>query len=185
MRNQTMKVGYARVSTHEQNLDLQIDALTKAGCEKIYTDKISGSKSSRPELDDMLKNLRSGDTIVVWKLDRLGRSIKHLIELSEQLQSRNIALESIQDKIDTSTASGRLYFNMMASLAEFERDLIRERTKAGLESAKARGRQGGRPTKMTDEKLARAKELHEEGRLSIKEICTMTGVSKATLYRHI
>lgn len=180
-----MKIGYARVSTHEQNLDLQIDDLNKAGCERIYTDKISGSKSSRPELDDMLKHLRSGDTVVVWKLDRLGRSIKHLIELSEQLQSRDVALESIQDKIDTSTASGRLYFNMMASLAEFERDLIRERTRAGLEAAKARGRQGGRPVLLKDEKLARAKELYEAKQLSIKEICSMTGVSKATLYRHI
>lgn len=182
-----MKIGYARVSTHEQNLDLQIDALKKAGCkiENIYSDTISGTKSNRPELNNLLKNIRKDDTLVIWKLDRLGRSIKHLIELSEFFREKGVNLESLQDKIDTTTPGGRLYFNMMASMAEFEHDLIVERTKAGLASAKARGRQGGRPVLLKDEKLARAKELYNAKQLSIKEICAMTGVSKATLYRHI
>ena len=140
-----MKIGYARVSTKDQNLGLQIDALTKAGCEKIYQDIASGARSERPALNEMIHNLRPGDVLVIWKLDRLGRSLNHLISLVNDLMEKKIGLQSLHDPIDTTTAQGRLSFNLFASLAEFERDLIRERTQAGLSAARARGRNGGRP----------------------------------------
>lgn len=182
-----MLLGYARVSTNEQKLDLQLDALTQAGCDPshIYTDKISGSKASRPELDDMLRNAREDDTIVVWKLDRLGRSLANLIELVGTLEKRGIGFKSIHEQIDTTSSNGRLIFHIFCSLAEFERDLIRERTNAGLAAAKARGRVGGRKKKLDDDKKARAQELYDAGTLSVPEICSTLGISKPTLYRYI
>ena len=138
-----MKIGYARVGTKEQSFDLQLDALQKAGCDKTYREVASGARAERPVLKQLLENLRRGDVLVIWKLDRLGRSLKHLVELINDLREREIGLQSLNDPIDTATAQGRLSFYLFASLAEFERDLIRERTRAGLSSARARGRKGG------------------------------------------
>ena len=140
-----MKIGYARISTKDQNLDLQIDALEKDGCSRIYTEVMSGTKSERPKLQELVNNLRPGDVVVVWKLDRLGRSLKHLVELVNQFIQQDVGLRSLNDHIDTTTPQGRLIFNIFASLAEFERDLIQERTTAGLAAARARGRLGGKP----------------------------------------
>ena len=183
-----MFIGYARVSKSDnsQVLDLQIDALKNAGVDEnnIYTDKISGSKDERPGLDNCIKALRDGDTLVVWKLDRLGRSVKSLIELVSELNSKNIHFKSLTDSIDTSTPSGRFFFHVMASLAQMERELIVERTKAGLESAKRLGRVGGRKRTMTDSKLASAKKLLESG-IPPKDVAKDLGVSLATLYRWI
>ncbi|MEK7432846.1 MAG: recombinase family protein [Cyanobacteriota bacterium] len=184
-----MKIGYARVSTKDQNLDLQLDELKTAGCEKIYQDfGVSGSKTSRPELDNMLKNLRSGDVVVIWKLDRLGRSLKDLVTLVEGFNSQKIGLQSLHDPIDTTTAQGKLIFNIFASLAEFEKDVIRERTKAGLESARSRGRVGGRPKGLSPEaekKAKTAKTLYESQQHSIKDICSQLSISKKTLYSYL
>lgn len=179
-----MKIGYARVSTHEQSLDLQLDALEKAGCEKIYQEKMSGMKDDRPQLNQLIEYAREGDVLVVYKLDRLGRSTKRLIELSEELEQRGIELVSIRDSIDTTTAVGKAMFKMLAVLAEMERDLISERTKAGLESARARGRNGGRPKK-DNKQVEKALKLYETEQYTVKEIEDMTSVSKATLYREI
>jgi len=179
-----MKIGYARVSTQDQSLDLQLDALEKAGCNKIYQEKVSGMKDDRPELNQLIEYAREGDVLVVYKLDRLGRSTKRLIELSEQLQERGIELVSIRDSIDTTTAVGKAMFKMLAVLAEMERDLISERTRAGLESARARGRNGGRPKK--DNRLVeKALKLYDTEQYTVKEIEDMTSVSKATLYRKL
>lgn len=184
-----MKIGYARVSTKDQNLDLQLDELKNAGCEKIYQDfGVSGSKASRPELDNMLKNLRRGDVVVIWKLDRLGRSLKDLVTLVEGFNSQKIGLQSLHDPIDTTTAQGKLIFNIFASLAEFEKDVIRERTKAGLESARSRGRVGGRPKGLSPEaekKAKTAKTLYESQQHSIKDICSQLSISKKTLYSYL
>ena len=183
-----MKIGYARISTREQNADLQIDALKKAGCEKIYTDTASGAKSARPAMDEILAFARSGDVIVFWKLDRLGRSLQHLVELVGDLSSRGIGLQSINDPIDTTTSQGRLIFNIFASLAEFERDLIRERTQAGLSAARARGRIGGRPKGLSDKAEATAmaaETLYKEGRLSISDIAMKLRIARGTLYRYL
>ena len=144
-----MIIGYARVSTKEQIFDLQIDALKKVGCKKIYREVVSGAKAERQVLNELLENIRSGDILVIWKLDRLGRSLKHLVELVNGLSDKGIGLKSINDPIDTTTPQGRLVFNIFASLAEFERDLIRERTNAGLSAARSRGRTGGRPKGLT------------------------------------
>lgn len=179
-----MKIGYARVSTNDQSLDLQIDALEKAGCEKLYQEKISGMKDDRPQLNELVEYAREGDILVVYKLDRLGRSTKKIIELSEQLEKRGIELVSIRDNIDTTTAVGKAMFRMLAVLAEMERDLIVERTKAGLESARARGRKGGRP-KVDNKKVEKAIKLYNSQQYTVKEIEEMIGVSKATLYRSI
>lgn len=179
-----MKIGYARVSTLDQSLDLQLDALEKAGCEKIYQEKMSGMKDDRPELQKLIEYTRKGDVLVVYKLDRLGRSIKRLIKMSEELQEKGIELVSIRDSIDTSTAVGKAMFKMLAVLAEMERDLISERTKAGLESARARGRNGGRPKK-DNKQVEKALKLYETEQYTVKEIEDMTSVSKATLYREI
>lgn len=179
-----MKIGYARVSTLEQSLDLQLDALEKAGCEKIYEEKMSGMKDDRPQLNQLIEYAREGDVLVVYKLDRLGRSTKRLIELSEELQERGIELVSIRDSIDTTTAVGKAMFKMLAVLAEMERDLISERTKAGLESARARGRVGGRPQK-DKKQVDKAIKLYDTEQYTVKEIEEMTNVSKATLYRAI
>ena len=183
-----MKIGYARVSTREQNPSLQIDALKQAGCERIFQDVASGAKSSRPELDKLLAEARTGDTIIIWKLDRLGRSLRHLVELVETLSAEKIGLKSLNDPVDTTHAQGRLIFNLFASLAEFERDLIRERTNAGLSAARARGRVGGRPKGLDAqaEATAMAAEiLYREGRLSVNAIADKLHISKSTLYSYL
>jgi DNA invertase Pin-like site-specific DNA recombinase len=183
-----MKFGYARISTRDQSPNLQIDALKEAGCECIYQDIASGAKSARPELDNLLAHARKGDTIVFWKLDRLGRSLRHLIELVEKLDADGVGLQSLNDPIDTTNAQGRLVFNLFASLAEFERELIRERTQAGLSAARARGRVGGRPRGLSTqaESTAMAVEtLYREGRLSVKAIGERLHISKGTLYRYL
>jgi DNA invertase Pin-like site-specific DNA recombinase len=182
-----MLIGYARVSTIEQTLDLQQDALRQAGCEQVFTDHISSAKSERPGLNQALEFVRSGDILVVWKLDRLGRSLKQLIEIVTELQKRNIGLRSLTENIDTTSPGGKLIFHIFGSLAEFERDLIRERTLAGLAAARARGRRGGRPrvASLNDErKIARAQVLFNDKQYSIKDICEMLQVSRATLYRY-
>ena len=179
-----MLIGYARVSTSDQNLTLQHEALKKADCEKIYDDTMSGSRAERPGLSKTLEMLREGDTLVVWKLDRLGRSVKNLITLVSELNDKGIHFKSITDSIDTSTPSGRFFFNVMASLAEMERELIVERTKAGLEAAKKLGRVGGRKRVMTESKVESAKKLLKSGVLP-KDVANNLGVSLATLYRWI
>ena len=183
-----MKIGYARVSTKEQSFDLQLDALRKAGCKKIYQETVSGAKAARLQLDLMLDNLRAGDVLVIWKLDRLGRSLRHLVELVHGLMEKGVGLKSLNDPIDTTTPQGRLSFNLFASLAEFERDLIRERTQAGLSAARARGRRGGRPRGLPSsaEVTARAAEtLYTERKLSVRQIADRLGISKSTLYAYL
>jgi DNA invertase Pin-like site-specific DNA recombinase len=183
-----VKIGYARVSTRDQNLDLQVDALKRAGCERIYQDVASGAKTARPALDEMLVQLRSDDVLVIWKLDRMGRSLAHLVELVGDLVKRKIGLLSLNDPIDTTSAQGRLVFNLFASLAEFERELIRERTNAGLSAARARGRVGGRPKGLPSEAEATAmaaETLYRERRLSVSAIAQKLHVSKSTLYRYL
>lgn len=178
-----MKLGYARVSSEDQNLDLQRDALKTAGCERIFQEKESGSKADRPELLRLFEMLRSGDTVVVWRLDRLGRSLKHLIETVEKLEAQGVGFQSVTESIDTTTSGGKLIFHIFAALAEFERALIRERTRAGLAAARARGRQGGRPTLLSPEKRKMAQALRDDPRQSVAAICKMLGVSRATFYR--
>jgi DNA invertase Pin-like site-specific DNA recombinase len=180
-----MNIGYARVSTQDQNLDLQNDALKAAGCENIYTDKMSGAKTERPGLEKIMSFIRKGDTLVVWKLDRLGRSLKHLIQVMNQLEERGIYFKSVQESLDTSTPGGKLIFHVFGALAEFERDIIRERTLAGLAAARARGRVGGRPRKLSKKQVEMAKNLMKDISIPIAEICKTLGVSKATLYRYI
>jgi DNA invertase Pin-like site-specific DNA recombinase len=183
-----MKFGYARVSTKDQHLELQLDALTKAGCEKIYQDIASGTRTERPALNEVINKLRAGDVLVIWKLDRLGRSLNHLIGLVNELMEKQIGLQSLHDPIDTTTAQGRLSFNLFASLAEFERDLIRERTQAGLSAARARGRNGGRPKGIPQKAEATAcaaETLYKEGRLTVNEISEKLGIAKSTLYAYL
>ena len=182
--NKTL-IGYARVSTDDQNASLQEDALKKAGCIRTFTDHASGSKASRPELDRMLDQLRRGDIVVVWRLDRLGRSLKNLIELVEDLADKGVGFRSLSESIDTTTANGRLFFSIMGALAEFERDLIRERTNAGLAAARARGRVGGRPTVMNPKKIDKARKLYDSRQHTVAEIAEMLNVSVATIYRHL
>ena len=180
-----MLIGYARVSTDDQNLDLQSDALTQAGCDRILEDRISGSKSERPGLKEVLNYARTGDTIVVWRLDRLSRSLKDLIEMVTLLESKGIGLKSLQEAIDTSSSSGKLIFHIFGALAEFERNLIRERTHAGLQAARARGRKGGRPKSLDKDKQSLVVKLYEEKKHTVKQICQMMGISKPTLYKYI
>ena len=180
-----MLIGYARVSTHEQNLDLQTDALKKAGCEQIYTDTISGAKKERPGLKEAISHLRKKDKLVVWKLDRLGRSLRHLIDVVNELNEKEIGFQSLQENIDTTTTGGKLTFHIFGALAEFERDLIRERTQAGLAAARARGRKGGRKRVMTDKQVKMAKALRKDPKNTIKDICETLGVSRSTLYRYL
>jgi DNA invertase Pin-like site-specific DNA recombinase len=180
-----MNIGYARVSTTDQNLDLQKDALNSADCEKIYTDKMSGTKTERPGLNQILGILREGDTLVVWKLDRLGRSLTHLIKIMNILDERSIYFKSVQESLDTSTPGGKLIFHVFGALAEFERDIIRERTLAGLAAARARGRVGGRPRKLTKEQTEMAKKLINDPTILIEDICKTLGVSRSTLYRYV
>lgn len=182
-----IKIGYARVSTFDQNLDLQIDALKKEGCKQIFTDKISGVKSQKPNFDKLLEYAREGDTIVVWKLDRLGRSTVQLIELMEDLKKKNIHVKSLNESIDTSTATGTLFFQFMCMLAEHERNIIRERTTAGLNAARARGRTGGRPQGLSEHYQLIApevKEMYEKGTRSTEEIRKIFNIkSQPTLYK--
>ncbi len=179
-----MLVGYARVSTVEQTLALQEDALRAAGCEQLFTDTMSGAKAERPGLAQALAFLRPGDVLVVWRLDRLGRSLKALIETMNGLDARGIGFKSLTEQLDTTTSGGKLIFHVFGALAEFERDLIRERTQAGLAAARARGRQGGRPKKLaTPAQVALARALYDGKRHAIAEICATLGVSRATLYR--
>jgi DNA invertase Pin-like site-specific DNA recombinase len=183
-----MLVGYARVSTEEQNLDLQRDALLKAGvaAKDIYTDKVTGVKAERPGLTLALSHLREGDTLIVWRLDRLGRSLKHLIETVTTLKNQEVAFKSLTENIDTATATGTLVFQIFGALAEFERNLIKERTVAGLDAARVRGRTGGRPRRNPDSgRVAFAKRLYRDSRMSIPEILKTLNISKATLYRWV
>lgn len=179
-----MDVGYARVSTRQQDLDLQRDALEHAGVEKVYWEKVSARKEDRPELAKALDYCRAGDVLVVYKLDRLGRSLKELLEIVSGLEQRGIGFRSLREALDTTTPGGRLVFHIFASLAEFERDLIRERTMAGLQAARARGRKGGRKPKMDERKIALARKLMADPDYSVSEICETLGVSSSTLYRH-
>ena len=180
-----MKVGYARVSTHDQNLSLQLDALGRAGCQKIYQDQMSSMKADRPGLQEALSYLRSGDTLVVWRLDRLGRSLKHLIEMVNLLEEQGIGFQSLQESIDTTTSGGRLVFHIFGALAEFERNLIQERTQAGLQAARARGRKGGRPRSLDETKTALLYHLYDAKRHSIQEMCDILRISKSTLYSYL
>src|SRR4051794_22359771 len=180
-----MLIGYARISTLDQTLALQQDALTAAGCEQLYTDTVSGSVTERPGLTQALSHLRSGDTLMVWRLDRLGRSLGHLIETIRGLESRGVDFKSLQEQLDTGTSGGKLIFYVFGALAEFERDLIRERTHAGLQAARARGRKGGRPRSLDATKLAQARSLHRDPANTIAAICATLGISRATFYRHL
>jgi DNA invertase Pin-like site-specific DNA recombinase len=180
-----MLIGYARVSTQDQTLNLQKDALEKIGCNKIFTDTASGAKTERRGLNEALDYVREGDTLVVWRLDRLGRSLKHLIETISQLNTRKIGFKSLTENIDTTTSGGKLIFHIFGALAEFERNLIRERTNAGLQAARARGRKGGRPKSLIGKKAAIAQELYENKTNTIDEICQTLRISRATLYRYI
>jgi DNA invertase Pin-like site-specific DNA recombinase len=178
-------LGYARVSTAEQNPDLQLDALRTAGCYRIFADTASGALDERPQLAKILDHLRSGDTLVVWKLDRLGRSLRHLIDTVAELERRHIGFRSIQENIDTTSPGGKLIFHIFGALAEFERDLIRQRTLAGLAAARARGRAGGRPRSMTPTKIALARQMYDAQQHSLAEIAKTLGVSRASIYRHL
>jgi len=182
-----MLIGYARVSTQDQQLHLQLDDLSRAGCERIFQEKVSSVKV-RPQLRLLIESLREGDTVIVWKLDRLGRSLKELIGLINDFQAKQIGFRSLNNAIDTTTAQGRLVFNLFASLAEFERDLIRERTRAGLSAARARGRHGGRPKGISKETLGKAqavRTLYDSREKTAGEIGKLLGISRATVYRYL
>ena len=178
-------IGYARVSTDEQNLALQLDALKQAGCKRVFKDVGSGSLKHRPELDACLEFLVAGDTLVVWRLDRLGRSLQHLIDVIAGLQQREIAFRSLRESIDTTTATGRLQLHLFAALAEFERELIRERSTAGRDAARARGRQGGRPSVITPELLAAATAMRDKRELTMAQIARTLKIGRSTLYKHL
>jgi DNA invertase Pin-like site-specific DNA recombinase len=180
-----MLVGYARVSTLDQTLALQQDALTAAGCEHLYTDTVSGSVTERPGLSQALAHLRTGDTLVVWRLDRLGRSLPHLIDTIRQLKERGIGFRSLQEQIDTTTSGGKLVFHVFGALAEFERDLIGERTHAGLAAARARGRLFGRPRALSPQQVKQLRTLAKDEQLTVREICQTLGISRATYYRYL
>ena len=182
-----MFIGYARVSTQDQTLDLQTDALTRAGCEKIFTDTTSGAKAERPGLQGAMAHLRAGDTLVVWRLDRLGRTLKHLIATVTDLSDHGIGFKSLQENMDTTTSGGKLIFHIFGALAEFEREVVRERTIAGLQAARARGRLGGRPTmqSLDPKKVALARKLYADGSMPVQEICTQLRIGRSTLYRYV
>jgi DNA invertase Pin-like site-specific DNA recombinase len=180
-----MQIGYARVSTREQELTLQEDALQRAGCEKIFTDVASGASSSREGLAAALEFLREGDVLIVWRLDRLGRSLRHLLETVHGLETRRIGFKSLSEALDTTSSGGKFFFQVFGALAEFERNLIRDRTQAGLSSARARGRRGGRPKALDQESLAVAKTLHASRENSVAEICRTLGISRTTFYRSL
>ena len=183
-------VGYARVSTSDQKLHLQLDALREAGCDRLFTDHVSGAKAERPGLLKALDYVRSGDTLVVWRLDRFGRSLGDLVQKVEALEEQGVGFRSLQESIDTTSPTGKLVFHLFGALAEFERDLVQERTLAGLASARARGRKGGRPRSMDEQKVKLASRLMKanhngSAELSIAEVCRAVGVSSATLYRSV
>jgi DNA invertase Pin-like site-specific DNA recombinase len=180
-----MLIGYARVSTQDQQLELQRDALEQLGCTKIFTDVASGATSQREGLEAAFEFARQGDTLVVWKLDRLGRSLKDLIERVNDLQARGIGFKSVQENIDTTTANGVLFFHIFGAIAQFERELIRERTRAGLQSARARGRLGGRPQVLDERTRALAVSMYADSRNAVKDICATLGISRTTLYRYL
>ncbi len=182
-----MPIGYARISTHDQTLDLQLDALVKAGCDQkdIYTDTASGANTERPGLSAALDHLRPGDTLVVWRLDRLGRTLKQLIELINDFNTKGIGFRSLQENIDTTTSGGKLVFHIFGALAEFERDVIKERTQAGLQAARARGRKGGRPRALNPKQAALAQSLYDSREHSIQAICDMLHIAKATFYKYV
>jgi DNA invertase Pin-like site-specific DNA recombinase len=177
-----MLIGYARVSTADQNLDMQRDALKKAGCKRVFTDQMSGARADRPGLAEALSHAREGDVLVVWRLDRLGRSLPNLIEVVSELERRGVGFKSLGEAIDTTTTGGRLVFHIFGALAEFEKNVIRDRTVAGLQAARKRGRVGGRPRSMTDDKLRAAKRLLRDG-TPPKDVAKIIGVSVPTLYR--
>ncbi len=180
-----MQIGYARISTEDQKLDLQLDALKQAGCDHVFKDIASGAKSDRAGLDQASKYLRPGDTLVVWKLDRLGRSLKHLIEVINDFSKKGVFFKSLQENIDTASSGGKLTFHLFGALAEFERDIIRERTKAGLEAARSRGRIGGRPKALNDKQIQLARQLMSNPSNSASDVSKTLGVSRATLYRNL
>ena len=180
-----MLVGYARVSTQEQDPSLQLDALEGAGCEKLFVEKASGAQRDRPQLMAALEYMREGDTLVVWKLDRLARSLKQLIETVEALEGRGVGFRSLTESIDTTSTGGRLVFHIFAALAEFERSIIQERTRAGLDAARARGRRGGRPPALSAEDLAVARALLRDPGITVKEVAKRLGCSASTLYSHL
>ena len=178
-------IGYGRISTSDQSPDLQVDALQQAGCIRMFIDEASGTLDHRPELDRLLDQLRPGDVVVVWRLDRLGRSLRNLIEIVRMLDERQVGLKSLTEAIDTSTPGGKLVFHLFGALAEFERSLIVERTKAGLEAARARGRRGGRPRAMTPKKIEVAREMYASKKHTLASIAETLGVSRATVYRNL
>jgi DNA invertase Pin-like site-specific DNA recombinase len=180
-----MKIGYARVSTLDQNPDLQRDDLEKAGCEKVIVDQISGTVAQRPGLEKVKELLRRGDTLVVWRLDRLGRSLRDLIEWVRYLDEQGVGLQSLHEAIDTSTSTGKLTFHLFGALAEFERNLIQERTQAGLAAARARGRRGGRRKALDTENRGLAVDLYQEKKMPVGKICELMGISKPTLYSYV
>src|SRR5689334_31633 len=181
----TKTVGYSRVSTFEQLMDLQRDALATAGCDRVFADTMSGARSDRPGLRQALDYVREGDVLVVWRLDRLGRSLKYLIEVMTQLDERGIGFKSLTEQIDTTTSGGKLIFHVFGALAEFERDVIRERTQAGLAAARARGRIGGRPKTLTPKQIAQVKKLYADKTTPIKDICKSFHISRMTLWRYL
>jgi DNA invertase Pin-like site-specific DNA recombinase len=176
-------LGYSRVSTIEQNPDLQVDELTAAGCWRVWTDHASGALDRRPQLDEVLEQLRPGDTLVVWRLDRLGRSLRHLIDVVTTLDERGVGFRSLRENIDTTTAGGRLVFHLFGALAQFEREIIRDRTVAGLTAARARGRVGGRPSKLSAEQRRQARKMYDERELTVEQIGKVLGVSRTSIYR--
>lgn len=178
-------IGYARVSTRDQHTEAQTDVLEAAGCEKVFVDHASGTLARRPALDQMLEYVREGDTLIVTKLDRLGRSVRNLKQIAEELQERSIGLRALSQGIDTTTPGGRLFFHMLAAIAEFEHDLIVERTHDGLAAARARGRKGGRKFKMTATKISQARAMYDAGGHTVQEIADTFGVSRPTIYRHL
>src|SRR5579872_5250536 len=180
-----MLIGYARVSTTDQDLSSQEDVLKSAGCEKIYTDVVSGVKTARPGLNSALSQLRKGDMLVVWRLDRLGRSLTHLIQTIKELSEKGIGFKSLQENIDTTTSGGQLIFHIFGALAQFERELIRERTQAGLKAARVRGRMGGRPVQLNTQEIRKLKKHYDKGDLSVMEICKLFNITKPTLYRYL
>ena len=180
-----MLIGYARVSTIDQNTDLQTDALKIAGCQKIFIDKISGVKSDRPELNKLKEQLREGDTLVVWRLDRLGRSLRDLIDWMNYLEKEKVTLKSLQESIDTGSPTGKLIFHIFGALSEFERNLIVERTNAGLKAARARGIKGGRKPKLDAAKQKTAQTMYDSRNHTIKEICETLKITKPTLYKYL
>jgi len=180
-----MLIGYARVSTHDQTLHSQRDALQKAGCEQIFTDQVSGTKVERKGLSEALSHLRSGDTLVVWRLDRLGRSLRHLIDTITELHKRGVGFKSLQENIDTTTSGGKLVFHIFGALAEFEREIIRERTRAGLDSARSRGKVGGRPKALTPKQVQMLSNMAADKFLAVADICKTLGIGRTTFYRYV